>query len=91
MTAFPNSFFRSNPASHWQMYIKEVQLDRTPTHDNAGASPPQTSKEERQMSTKPRLSTTHTHRVIRKNGFIQKLDDMTGECPYVPQESHPKR
>ena len=39
MTTFPNSFFRSNPPIHWQMYLKEVRLDRTPAHDNAGTSP----------------------------------------------------
>ena len=42
------------------------------------------------MITKPQLSTTHTHGVIRKNGFIQKLDDMTacGEIIQHENQSH---
>ena len=39
------------------------------------------------MSTKPQLSTTHTHRVIRKNGFIQKLDDMTACGEIIQHET----
>ena len=39
------------------------------------------------MSTKQQLSTTHTHRVIRKNGFIQKLDDMTACGEIIQHET----
>ena len=39
------------------------------------------------MSTTPWLSTTHTHRVIRKNGFIQKLDDMTACGEIIQHET----
>ena len=40
------------------------------------------------MSATPRLSTTHTHRVIRKNGFIQKLDDMTACGEIIQHETN---
>ena len=33
------------------------------------------------------MSTTHTHRVIRKNGFIQKLDDMTACGEIIQHET----
>ena len=40
------------------------------------------------MSATPRLSTTHTHRVIRKTGFIQKLDDMTACGEIIQHETN---